>query len=152
MDLVGFLKQERDDVIQEAFAATQRAGLKHYAAAGEQATREHLTALYDLAVSGIATRNLTPMIEHARRIAADRFQAGFDLAEVQAAFNVLEEALWQHIFAKLAPAEFAQSIGLVSTALGAGKDSLARSYVQLASKSHVPTLNLSRMFEGVEGT
>jgi hypothetical protein len=41
------------------------------------------------------------------------------------------------------PAELAEAIGLLSTILGYGKETLARRYVSLASARHVPTLDLS---------
>jgi hypothetical protein len=40
------------------------------------------------------------------------------------------------------------TVGLLSTVLGAGKDSLAREYVSLASRQHVTSLDLSTLFEG----
>ena len=88
------------------------------------------------------------MIAHAEQIATERFNAGFDLWEVQTAFNVLEETIWVRIFQNFPPAELAQTLGLVSTVLGAGKDTLARKYVSLASKTRAPSLNLQSLFAG----
>jgi hypothetical protein len=45
----------------------------------------------------------------------------------------------------------AEALGLVSTVLGTGKDTLARVYVTLASKSRTPTLDLRSLFTGMEG-
>jgi hypothetical protein len=39
----------------------------------------------------------------------------------------------------------------VSTILGTGKDTLARRYVSLASKSRTPTLDLRPLFTGLAG-
>jgi hypothetical protein len=91
------------------------------------------------------------MIAHAEGIARERFEAGFDLWEVQTAFNVLEEAIWVRILKELAPTDFAEALGIISTVLGVGKDTLARRYVSLASRSRVPTLNLQSLFTGTEG-
>ena len=44
--------------------------------------------------SAIGNRDLTPMVEYAQSVAAERFAAGYELAEVQTAFNALEEATW----------------------------------------------------------
>jgi hypothetical protein len=46
------------------------------------------------------------------------------------------------------PARRAESLGLLTTVLGAGKDALARSYVSLASRQHVPSLDLRALLEG----
>ncbi len=45
---------------------------------------------------------------------------------------------------------FALGIGLIGTVLAAGKDALARAYVSHATRPHVPTLDLSRLFAGTE--
>ena len=91
------------------------------------------------------------MIAHAETIARERFEAGFDLSEVQTAFNVLEEAIWVRVLKNLPPNELAEALGLISTVLGGGKDALARSYVTLASKTKSPSLNLQSLFAGTEG-
>jgi hypothetical protein len=90
------------------------------------------------------------MITHAESIGRERFNAGFDLWEVQTAFNVLEEVIWTRIIKEFPAAEYAEALGLVSTVLGTGKDTLARVYVALASKSKAPTLDLRRLFTGTE--
>ena len=64
------------------------------------------------------------------------------------AFNVLEEALWRHVVTGTAPDDLPDAIGLVATVLGAGKDSLARTYVMLASERHVRSLDLTALFRG----
>jgi hypothetical protein len=91
------------------------------------------------------------MVAHTDSIARERFASGFDLWEVQTAFNVLEEAIWVHILKELPPTEYAEALGLVSTVLGTGKDTLARRYVSLASKTKASTLNLQSLFTGMEG-
>jgi hypothetical protein len=92
------------------------------------------------------------MIAHAQTIARERFASGFDLSEVQTAFNVLEEAIWRRILEGLPPVDYGEALGLVSTLLGAGKDALARTYVTLASKTKAPSLQLQHLFAGTEGT
>lgn len=46
------------------------------------------------------------------------------------------------------PRQLAETIGLLSTVLGFGKDVLTRTYVSLASKQHVASLDLSELFGG----
>lgn len=147
-EVLEVLEQQGDAIVERAAAALQRTGLRHYAEAGPDASRERLRQLYDLVVVSVSTRDLVPMIEHSTRVANERFEDGFDIAEVQAAFHVLEEAIWAQIIETIAPDELAESLGLVGTVLGAGRDTLACTYVSLASHQHVPSLDLSALFRG----
>ncbi len=152
MTIVQFLQNRAGDILAEAYQAMARARLKSYETAGTEETRQRLKALYDLVVQGVRERNLTPMRMHAKAVAVERYESGFDLWEVQAAFNVLEEAIWLRIMKELPPKQLAEALGLVSTILGAGKDTLARTYIGLASKTHAPSLNVQSLFAGTEGT
>lgn len=150
MNLSEYLHTNGDDIVRTACDAMTRAHLKHYDHAGEEHVHQRIKALFVLTARGVKEKNLGPMIAHADTIAGERFQAGYDLWEVQTAFNVLEEVIWQNILRDLEPADYAEALGLVSTVLGAGKDALARQYVSLASKSKSPSLNLHSLFTGLE--
>lgn len=142
------LSEARSEVLDAAYAALSRGHETHYEAAGEAITRDRLGGLYDLVVDAIARRDLSAVTTYGRDLAGQRFQAGFDIAEVQTAFNALEQAMWRKLVAVEPPEELAEAVGLLGTVLGAGKDAVAREYVSLASSRHVPTLDLSRMFDG----
>ena len=58
--------------------------------------------------------------------------------------------MWRRVAADVPPADLAEAIGLLSTILGFGKDALARRYVSLATQRHVPSLDLSALFDGTE--
>ena len=49
-----------------------------------------------------------------------------------------------------APEDLAEATGLMNTVLGFGKDVLARTYVSLASRRHVRSLDLTAMFAGTQ--
>jgi hypothetical protein len=151
MQLTQLLTEGGDAMVNDAFLAVQRSHLKSYEQHGADQTRQRLRDLFILTTRAVADRKLGPMVAHAEAIAAARYAAGFDLWEVQTAFNVLEEAIWMRIIKELPPAEYAEALGLVSTVLGAGKDALARAYVSLASKSKAPTLDLQSLFSGAAG-
>ncbi len=151
MDLYQFLHDRSTEIIAEAEQAMHRTHLRNYEKEGSEALHQRLKALFVLTTRGVKERNLGPMISHSDSVARERFSAGYDLWEVQTAFNVLEEILWQKILHELPPAEYARALGLVSTVLGTGKDTLARVYVTLASKSRTPTLDLRSLFTGTEG-
>ena len=152
MNLHQLLHEHSTDIIAEAQAAIGRAGLAHYEKSGSEHTHQRLKALYTLTAKAVKEKNLGPMIAHAETVARERFEAGFDLSEVQTAYNVLEEAMWMHVLKNLSPAELGEALGLISTVLGAGKDKLARTYVSLASRSKAPSLNMQSLFGGTEGS
>jgi len=89
------------------------------------------------------------MVIYSEKIAKERFESGFDLHEVHTAYNVLEESIWKTIIKEVDSADLAESLGLISTVLGTGKEALAIAYVSLASKQKVKSLNLTQLFKGV---
>ena len=142
------LRSARAQVVEQALAGLESGHAAHYEQAGEPFTRQRLADLYDLVVQAIADRDLSHMEAYAHDVAVERFNAGFDISEVQAAFNALERAMWRRVVADVQPGELAEAVGLLSTVLGAGKDELARSYVSLAAQRHVPSLDLTALFRG----
>ena len=151
MELIELLQEDSSHILADALALIRRSHLEHYEQSGEDATLRYVQALFALATDAIRERNLASLLAHVDSIAEARFGSGFDLGEVQTAFNVLEEVIWNRIVHRLKPEQLAEALGLVSTVLGAGKDRLARTYVSLASKTRAPSLNLERLFEGSQG-
>jgi hypothetical protein len=148
MALTETMSAARDEVIQEASTSLERGHLAHYEASGWEASRRRLSDLFDLIVECLAKRKLDPITEYAQNVAEQRFNAGFDISEVQTAFNVLEEAIWRVVIAPLPADELLESAGLIGSVLGVGKDTLARTWVALATSQHVPSLDLTALFEG----
>ena len=151
MSVEDLLAGQRSEVLDEAYAGLAALHTAHYERSGEQFTRERLAELFDVVLVALGERQLTGIGEYAERVAEQRFAAGFGIAEVQSAFNVLEQAIWRRVVADVAPEDLAEAIGLVGTILGHGKDALARRYVSLASQRHVPSLDLTALFGHVEG-
>lgn len=150
MDTAEFLEGERGAIIDAAETALGRVHAEHYESAGREEVRRRLEALFDHLLDGLARRDLTPMVQYAEQVAEERFNAGYDLAEVQVAFNALEEATWARVLEGLPTNELAEALGLVGTILGCGKDALARRYVSLAAQTHAPSLDLRALFTGIE--
>jgi hypothetical protein len=146
-----FLEEHRATIVAEAAAALARAEAAHYESAGTGAVQERLETLFDRVHDAVARRDLVDMIAYARRLAQERFDAGYDLWEIQAALNGLEEATWRCVLANLEREEPAEMLGLVSTILGAAKDALAREYVSLATHRHAGSLDLRALFAGIAG-
>jgi hypothetical protein len=102
VDTTQFLTHEREAILDEAEAALARMHYRHYESAGASEVGER-EALYDRLLDALRTRDLGPIVAHAEQVAEERFNAGYDLSEVQAAFNTLEEATWSRVFAELQP-------------------------------------------------
>ena len=151
METAEFLTRERQAIVDAADAALARTHIRHYETAGANEVHRRLEALFDRLLEALSTRDLGSVLAYAQRVAQERFNAGYDLSEVQTAFNALEEATWSRVFAELEPSQFAETLGLVSTILGAAKDALARKYVSLATNTHAPSLDLHALFAGTEG-
>jgi RsbRD-like negative regulator of sigma factor len=146
----GLLAANRASILDDAADALGRTHSSHYERAGEAEVRSRLESLFDRLVRALARHDVAPVVVYAQEVAEQRFRSGFDLSEVQSAFNALEEVVWARMLAELPPAELAEALGLVSTVLGAGKDALARRYVSLAAQTHAPSLDLSALFTGIE--
>lgn len=146
MQLSSFLEKHKSEIITESTENLQRAHLKSYSHSGEEENKHRLEKLFDLTNQSVKSENLLPMTEYSEKIAKERFESGFDLHEVHKAFNVLEETIWKKIISSVEPSELGKALGLVSTVLGAGKESLALTYVSLAGKRKTTTLDLSSLF------
>jgi len=148
MEFTAVLSDARTEIIDEAAKAVDRSHLGHYESVGPAELRHRLEALFDIVFECLSSRRLDLILRYAEELAHDRFRAGFGISEVQTAFNVLEESMWHHIVVGVPNDELAESLGLLTTVLGVGKDALARTYVSLASHEHVSSLDLRALFQG----
>jgi hypothetical protein len=149
MKLHEILINNQTDIINEAFTSLQRSHLKHYDTSRADDNWQRLAKLFDLTLNGIKTRSLIEMVTYSEKIAKERYEIGFNLHEVHTAYNVLEESIWKVIVKEVDPTELAESLGLIGTVLGTGKEALAIAYVSLTSKQKVKSLNLTQLFKGV---
>lgn len=150
METAEFLIQQREPIVGAATTALGRTHPPHYESAGAEEVRKRLETLFDRLLEALTTRDLGSMLIYTQQVADERFNAGYGLSEVQTAFNALEEATWSRVFSELEPSQFAETLGLVSTILGAAKDALAQAYVSLATNAHSPSLDLRALFAGIE--
>lgn len=149
MNLTEVIKTHRQNVIEDSLSELSRSSLKHYSGNPEDVNRERLTALFDKSLECLELRNLVPMTLYAESIARKRFGEGYLLQEVQTAFNVLEEVLWQLIIEKVQPPDYPEALGLISSVMGAGKQSLAVEYVALVTGSPAKKdKDITQLFHG----
>jgi hypothetical protein len=138
------LREDEPAILEHARARVAR--LEHYHRDGDEATRERLDGLYRRLARAIRTRDLDELLAHAERVARERQAAGFDLAEVHAAFSALEEAIWRRAADRLTLDEQAWGLALVTTALAHAKEALGRAYLAAAPSGHAPSVDLTPVF------
>lgn len=149
MTLAESLALKQTEMLDGAESALDRHHLAHYEETDRALRHERLRRLLQLTIEAMASRNLHAILDYIEKVARERFAGGFQLQEVQTAINVLEEALWREIMAECPPAELGEALGLVSTILGAAKDRLGTTYVDLATQGKTRTLNLAPLFKGI---
>jgi hypothetical protein len=149
MKLDDILNNNQTDIINEAFYSLERSHLKHYNTSRADENWQRLAKLFDLTLKAVKTKSLVDMVNYSETVAKERYESGFDLHEVHTAYNVLEEALWKSIIKEIEPSDLPESLGLISTVLGTGKEALAIAYVSLSSKQKIKSLDLTQLFKGV---
>jgi len=138
-----------EKIISEAVAGLNRCALCHYRKQPETEIRERMSLLFSETVECIKDKTLIPINLYAQKLAAERFREGFFLQEIQTAFNVLEETLWEIVTKNMQPAEYPDAFGLISSVMGAGKEALAVEYVSLVTGSpKKPAADITRLFQG----
>jgi len=152
MTLIQLLEKYEEEIILAANDVLIRMPLKHYKKAGKEENQIRLKTLYNSIFQSVKKNNLLAIIKYAEQIAAERFTSGYEIHEVQTAFNVLEEVIWRKIIQKLQPADVIWALRLISTVLGAGKESLANTYVTFAGKMPALSIDHSALFEGTDGS
>ena len=146
--LIEVLLRERAGVIETACFVIRHVLANHYGAATEEETRRRLERLYDHVLSAARCRNLGPIVEYAQHVAVERYDRGYTLTELQAAFNALEEAIWERLVADMPPQEIAEGLTLVSAIFGVAKDTLACAYVAASARARHPSLDLDALAAG----
>jgi hypothetical protein len=142
------LRDDEPAILAEA--ASSLARLEHYRRDGQDAARRRIEALYRHVARAVHARDLDDLLTHAARIARERFEAGFELSEVEAAFATLENAISRRALARLPLDELAWGIGLVSTALAHARAELGRTFVSLAPAARPGTVDLTAVFTWTE--
>jgi hypothetical protein len=148
MRIEELLRDDERIILDEAVRTTTL--LSHYRRDGEEATWRRVQALYRAVARAVSARDLDELVGHARRIARERFQGGFEQAEVEAAFATLEEAIERRALARMPKEELAWGLGLVATALGHARAELGRTFAALAHASRPGAVDLTAVFRRSE--
>ena len=151
MNLIKLINQHHHEIISGAIHRLMEAQFRHYETEGIEVIEERYSVLLDRVLDCISERNLIPISEYAESIARARYESGYPLDEVLSAINLLEEQCWDVIKNYQYLPEQAQSFGLISKVLGAAKESLSETYVELASKQGKKSFFISELFGGTAG-
>jgi hypothetical protein len=146
MNVIELLRENGNEIVAEAVNAIQRAHLQHYEFAAPEPVRQRLHRLFELTLECLESKSTEPMTRYIEIIASERFFTGFTLRELQTAFNLLEESIWNQILDKMQVDDFASAVTTVNAPLRVGKDEVARVYFSLVSKSRVSSLDLKTNF------
>jgi hypothetical protein len=146
MNLAELIRDKFDVLVSGAVAELHQARLVHYEEEGVHTAQERLSTLLEQTLICLDTRRADPIIDWAQRVGNERFTAGYDLFEVQTAINVLEEALWKRILSSVGPEDLAHALGLINAIFSMAKDTLARTYVSLATNKEPPSLNIKELW------
>ena len=132
MQISAILVRTGDRVIGDAVAALEQRDQARRGVPSPAERRRDVEYLLELVRQCLHQGRSDPIITPSQQLAADCFGAGIDLADVQAAFVVLQDVLWRHLSAALPGDQQLETLRLVNAILGTGKDALARTYVALA--------------------
>jgi hypothetical protein len=89
-------------------------------------------------------------VAHGAGVARERFEGGFEQAEVEAAFTALEEAIVRRALERMPKEELGWGLGLVATALGHARAELGRTFGWLAHASRPGAVDLTSVFRRSE--
>lgn len=145
MRIEDLLREDEPDILERASGTIGQ--LEHYRRDGEAATRRRVEALYRHVARAVRTRDLRDLLAHAARVARERFEAGFDLAEVNAAFDTLEDEIARRALERMPRSELAWELGLVSTALAHARGELGRAFAT-QPRGPAPRIDLTWLFKG----
>jgi len=134
MTLVELLENSSEKVVKDSVETMRRVNVKHYSFNGPESLRKKIYLLYDHVFQSVIHKNVVPFVSYVQKMAAQRFESGFELQEVQTVLNVLEESLWREVLYQMPREDQLKALGLISSIVGSGKDALARTYVNLAQE------------------
>lgn len=149
MELVNILTSDADRIIKEATDKLNDARLRNYQKVDMPVLKNCLTKLFELTIESIKNSNLLALNDYIDKISRERYFSGFDLYEVQTAFNALEEAIWNDIVSKVNKDELVDSISIISRVMGAGKEFLACNYVRMAKSNKKNTPDVTVLRKGI---
>jgi hypothetical protein len=97
MTLLELCYNKPELILLESTESLIECQLKHYKEISPQNLTMRFQNLFDAVVKCIETNRNDDMIKYMEKVAAARFDSGYELNEVQIAINTLEEVFWRKI-------------------------------------------------------
>jgi hypothetical protein len=151
MNIAAALDLLRERILASAIVSLREANLRSYRAIPIDEIEERLRTLYDVMLNSLTNRNAVPLVEYVKELAEDRYSSGYELHELQVAFNVLGKAIWTAVGKYVSSSEMEEAFGLISAVMGAAKDELAIAYVSLACTEGSKSIDVAEVFKGTNG-
>jgi hypothetical protein len=147
VNLAELLHEDGPAIVDDAWNAV--ALMEHYRRDGETVTRHRVDALYTQVVRAVLELDLDGLLSHVRRVAQERFAAGFELSELRTAFVMLEESIYRRALARLPREDASWGLALVTTAFTQARLALGQTFVSLPA-GHATAVDLSVLFHRSE--
>jgi len=126
--LENLLRENEQTIIEKAAVNLGNYRLKNYEMAKLSEIEWWLGALFLALCDSIDKKNLEPFLKYSEKLGKARAEKGFDLKEVQIAYNLLEEHIWEIVLEKGNPKTRVEDLVQISEIVAAGKDKLTKWY------------------------
>jgi hypothetical protein len=146
--MLGFLKKRAGSIVKKAAESIEQVHPRHSDADRFMKARDRLVSILSVVQECLGLKSTEPMTRYAENVAAERFSSGFDLDEVQTAFNLLEDAIWTQLSQEPDLGGPAKGFHEVRRVLRLGKDRLTRNYLAFAEQARTPVVDVRALFDG----
>ncbi len=150
MAVITALEARSHELVDEALELLDHRLNPPYKQVDRDVLRRRLHQTMTTVTTALTERTPLPVIDYAREVARRCFHAGFLLEEVQTHFNALEETVWKFMVKEVEATHLPENLAMVASVIGAIKDELGRSYVDLAAHHRTPTINTHQLFAGTQ--
>jgi hypothetical protein len=126
--LENLLRESEQTIVEKAAVNLGNYRLKNYEMAKLSEMEWWLGALFSALCDSIEQKCLEPFLKYSEKLGRLRAEKGFDLKEVQIAYNLLEEHIWEVVLEKGDPKTRVEDLVRISEIVAAGKDKLTKWY------------------------
>ena len=95
MTLLELCYNKPDLILLDSTNTLLRAQLPHYKQIDPDQLKLRFKRLFDALVNCIETNKIDALSKFMKQVSRERFEAGYELGEVQIAINTLEESMWR---------------------------------------------------------
>ncbi len=150
MALIAALEAHSQELVDEAVDLLGHRLHPPYRHVDPEVLRRRLSQTMDTLITALKERTPLPVLDYARRVARSCFHAGFHLEDIQMHFNALEEVLWRFLVQTESTDHLHEDLARVASIIGAIKDELGRTYVNLAAHHKAPAINTRSLYGGTQ--